>query len=122
MNFRPELAAKVMAGEKTVTRRLVSDNPRSPWYLHGCKLHVGRDYAVCPGRGENAIGRVRIVSVTLQRLHALSEDEAHREGFPSAAAFVEAFEAINGRYDPDALVWRVEFEVHHTPTEEATRA
>ena len=28
MIFRPELAAKVMAGEKTATRRLVSDNPR----------------------------------------------------------------------------------------------
>lgn len=32
MNFKPELAAKVMSGEKTVTRRLVSENPRSPWW------------------------------------------------------------------------------------------
>jgi hypothetical protein len=32
VNFQRELAEKVMAGEKTVTRRLVSDNPRSPWW------------------------------------------------------------------------------------------
>jgi hypothetical protein len=57
MNFRPELAEKVMAGEKTVTRRLVSDNPRSPWYVGGCSLNVGQDYAVCPGRGKDAIRR-----------------------------------------------------------------
>jgi len=38
--FRPDPAAKVMAGEKTVTRRLVSVNPRSP---------------CCPGRGKHAI-------------------------------------------------------------------
>ena len=44
---------------KTVTRRLVSDNPRSPWFEGGCSLKAGRDYAVCPGRGKNAIGRVR---------------------------------------------------------------
>ena len=36
MNFRPELAEKVMAGEKTVTRRVASENPRSPWYVGGC--------------------------------------------------------------------------------------
>jgi len=30
MNFRPELAATVMSGSKTVTRRLLSANPRSP--------------------------------------------------------------------------------------------
>lgn len=110
MNFRPELAAKVMAGEKTVTRRAVSENPRSPWYFGACSLKVGRDYAVCPGRGKDQIGRVRVVAVDLQSLHALSTGEAQREGFPTPEAFEAAWEAINGVYDPEAWVWRVEFE------------
>lgn len=109
MNFRPELAAKVMDGTKTVTRRLASDNPRSPWYVKRCGLAVGSDYAVCPGRGRNAVGRVVIQSVTMKRLGYLTEEEAQREGFESPAAFETAFAGINGSYDPAALVWRVQF-------------
>jgi hypothetical protein len=110
MNFRPELAEKVMAGEKTVTRRLANDNPNSPWWRGACALKIGRDYAVCPGRGKNAIGRVRIVNVGQRELHRLTPREAHREGFESTEAFEAAWTAINGAYDPHALVWRVEFE------------
>lgn len=109
MNFRPELAAKVMAGEKTVTRRLVSDNPRSPWWRERCSLVVGRDYAVCPGRGKNAIGRVRITHVTRYQLDWIDEADAHREGFESRAVFQAAWCEINGSWNPNDRVWRVEF-------------
>lgn len=111
MNFRPELAEKVMAGAKTVTRRLTSDNPNSPWWRYGCGLKVGGDYAVCPGRGKNAIGRVLVRDVQLDLLGYLDDDEARREGFADAAEFVEAFRAINGKYNALAPVWRIEFEV-----------
>ena len=111
MNFRPELAAKVMAGEKTVTRRLVSENPRSPWWQGACRLREGRTYAVCPGRGKEQIGRVEVVSVTKQHLGALTDAEAQAEGFADATAFVLAWAEINGGYDPTSVVWRVEFRV-----------
>jgi hypothetical protein len=111
VNFQPELAEKVMRGEKTVTRRLVSDNPRSPWYRGGCSLKPGRDYAVCPGRGKNAIGRVRVKSVRLVALGRLSQEEARREGFASAVEFFSAWCAINGCYHAGEHVWRIEFEV-----------
>jgi hypothetical protein len=115
VNFQPELAQAVMAGRKTVTRRLVSDNPRSPWYRGACALKVGRDYAVCPGRGKHAIGRVRIVAVEMQTLATLvnggGDEEARREGFANLSAFWDAWTAINGAPDMRSLVWRVEFEV-----------
>jgi hypothetical protein len=111
MTFREELAAAVMAGAKRVTRRAASQNPRSPWYVGGCSLVVGRDYAVQPGRGKPAIGRARIVSVRLDALGRLSEREAELEGFPSAQAFEDTFAALNGgRYDPTVPVWRIELE------------
>jgi hypothetical protein len=110
MNFRPELAAKVMAGEKTVTRRLVSDNPRSPWWREQCSLKINHSYAVCPGRGKHAIGRVRIVDIELQTLGTLGPFEARAEGFDSVESFEAAFAGINGSYDQDALVWRIAFE------------
>lgn len=111
MNFQPELAAKVMAGEKTVTRRLVSDNPRSPWWREKCALKEDRLYAVCPGRGKHAIGKVRVVSVVQQRVGHLTEDEARREGFETAVDFWEAFRAINGPQEFDNRCWRVAFVV-----------
>lgn len=111
MNFRPELAEKVMAGRKTVTRRLASENPNSPWWIGGCKLRHEHDYAVCPGRGKNAIGRVRIVSVDRESLGYVGEHEAIREGFASEQDFIDAFKAINGSYPLGATVWRIEFEV-----------
>lgn len=110
MTFRPALAAMVAAGEKTVTRRLTSTNPRSPWFDGGCSLVVGRDYAVCPGRGKNAICRVLVTSVTVQELGYLTDDEARREGFANAFEFEDAWKAINGSYDRHTKVWRIEFE------------
>ena len=111
MNFRPELAAKVMAGDKTVTRRLVSTNPRSPWYQGGCSLKVGQDYAVCPGRGKNAIGRIRVTRVERMQLGVLSDDEARREGCADSADFHRVLDDINGPVPASALVWRIAFEV-----------
>jgi hypothetical protein len=99
-----------MSGEKTVTRRIASANPRSTWSAAGCKLRVGRDYAVCPGRGRKAIGRARVLGLTLIPLGRLTPDEARREGFDTVTAFEHAFTEINGGYDPHALVWRVELQ------------
>lgn len=106
--FRPELAAAVMDGSKTVTRRLVSDNPRSPWWREACRLMPGRTYAVQPGRGKVAIGRAEVLSVRRERLGDVNHAEARREGFADQPEFARAFAAINGWYDKDAEVWRVE--------------
>jgi hypothetical protein len=110
MNFRPELAEAVMAGRKTVTRRLVSDNPRSPWWREKCAYRVGQSIAVCPGRGKDAIGRAAVVSVERMALGRLSNAEAQAEGFGGRGGFVMAWTAINGTYDPHALVWRIGLE------------
>lgn len=112
MNFRPHLAAKALDGSKTVTRRLTSPNPNSPWYEKSCSLVVGRSYAVCPGRGKAAIGRVVVRSVELQELaEVLKGDEAQLEGFDDAKEFFIAWMAINHGWDPRVLVWRIGFEV-----------
>lgn len=106
MTFRPELAAAVMAGRKTVTRRIATDRPRSPWY--DGRTSWPADVAVQPGRGKPAIGRARVVSAVLEPLGYLFPEEARREGFEDVPAFEDAWAAINGAYDPSALVWRVE--------------
>jgi hypothetical protein len=108
VNFQPALAQLVLSGQKTVTRRLVSDNPRSPWWRDGCALKPGRDYAIQPGRGKTAIGRAEVVSVRRERLGDVDHAEACAEGFADQPEFARAFAAINGWYHKDAEVWRVE--------------
>jgi hypothetical protein len=107
--FRPELAAKVLAGEKTVTRRLCSPNPRSPWWRD--RTDWPESMAVQAKRGTPTLARIRILSVQREQLGLLTLAEALREGFESVTAFRVAWGQINGSYDPRALVWRVEFEV-----------
>jgi hypothetical protein len=114
--FAGDLAAKVLAGDKTVTRRLVSDNPRSPWHA-GPK--VGRTYAVQDGRGRPALGRIEIVSARTELMdgdyagnYPLSMIEARREGFDTPAEFSERFKQMHGEnvHGP-LLVWRIEFKL-----------
>lgn len=93
LTFRPELATAVMAGSKTVTRRLCSDNPRSPWWRERCGLTPGR---------------ALVVSVERKPLGVFDNAEVRREGFDGWAEFEAAWIAINGRYDEAVEVWRVE--------------
>lgn len=108
MIFQPDLAEFVLLGRKTVTRRLCSENERSPWYRGACRYQPGRAYAVQPGRSKASIGTVHVASPPERMvLGILSDAEARREGFADRHAFAAAFEAINGHYDETALVWRV---------------
>jgi hypothetical protein len=110
MIFKRELAEKVVAGEKTVTRRACSENPRSPWWRERCTYQPGKVFTVNPGRGVARIGEARVVKCERMRLGYLTDAEARAEGVENATVFREVFEAINGSYDPDLMVWRVEFE------------
>lgn len=136
MNFGPDLAELIAKGEKTVTRRMPSDNPRSPWFRGGCSLKVDGDYAVCPGRGKHAIARVRITAVDLEPLgrrltlpdrpghshHGNDASfvfqivrEAQAEGFRSTWEFQDRWKELHGEWDPTVEVWRIEFELVERP-------
>lgn len=111
MIFKPELAAKVLTGRKTQTRRVVSGNPRSPWAEERCMYQEGRVYAVQPGRGKTAIGRIRVLEVRQTTLGSLTHEEAVAEGFASIYDFKGAWREINGVWWPKTVVWALTFEV-----------
>jgi hypothetical protein len=114
VNFAPDLAQKILDGEKTVTRRMPSDNPRSPWWRERCAYEPDRNYAICPGRGKAAVGRLRIVGlVRMETLDGMlvADGEARREGFANNGEFIERWRQLHGIWEAAQLVWRVEFEV-----------
>lgn len=113
MNFRPELAQAVINGRKTVTRRLVSDNPRSPYSLERAPKMVGKRIAICPGRGKHNIGFATVASVKRETFNPMGmarkhlRPEVRREGFSSWNDFLSAWLSLHGNADP-VDVWRIE--------------
>lgn len=114
MIFRRELAAQIVKGEKTATRRgVVFDNERAMWRIEKpWRYPVGKVFAVQPGRGVDGIAEAIVTARWVEPLAAVTPADARREGFPTRDAFVQAFKAINGSWDPDARVHVVEFELH----------
>jgi hypothetical protein len=111
MIFRPELAAKIVKGKKTATRRALSDNPRSPWWRERSSYERDQVFAVQPGRGVPRIAEAVVTSVKIEPLSFLRPADARREGFPTRDAFVAAWRDINGSWDPDERVHVLEFVV-----------
>lgn len=110
MIFKQELAEKILRGEKTATRRQMSDNPRSPWYREKCAYKVGQVFTVNPGRGVKNVGSAKVTAVYKQRLFDMGAEAARQEGFESLPAFQAAWRSINGGFFNE-MVWVIEFEL-----------
>jgi hypothetical protein len=96
MLFTPLNAAKVIAGLKTQTRRIVKDNEFA-CFVNGSNLVevetiddvgkvrvkwvVGKTYAIQPGRGKPTIGHLRLKQIRRESLQAISIKEIWLEGF-----------------------------------------
>lgn len=99
MIFAPDMLAKVLSGEKTVTRR-----------LHGRISRIeGQTVAVQPGRGESAVAHIRILSVRSDRLTSVTPDEARKEGFASLDAFHDRWLELHGPNSWKGRADRIEF-------------
>lgn len=107
----------IRRGKKTQTRRVASDNPNSPWYEGGCGLFYPgppSGYAICPGRGKSAVGRLQLTEEPrLDVLGAMDDEDGRREGFEGWLDFQAYWERLHGRFDPKLKVWVISFEVLH---------
>lgn len=119
MIFKPELVEKVLAREKTVTRRPVKyEDTGFEIRAMPCRYKVGRTYALQPGRGKKAVGRILIVDVRRVRLGVAAtwpRAEANREGFRVWRDLMNYWTGLYGSYDPTQLVDRIEFELVEAP-------
>jgi hypothetical protein len=100
--FKPDMAQAILDGRKTQTRR-----PAKPGLP--CTYRVGKTYAIQPGRGKHAVGRLLVTSVTLVPFMPMPEEDAHAEGFEHTDAFYERWESMYGFTKARDNVWRIEF-------------
>lgn len=134
----------ILAGTKTQTRRLFTrdtvaldghgfamgrgffEHPASEWEPRlqvldvatvggGLKWGVHRTYAVQPGRGKRAVGRIRVTGLRVERLQAITEADAQAEGVASVQAYAALWDAIHSkrgeRWSDNPLVVVIQFEL-----------
>lgn len=110
MLFREHLAEKIIAGQKTATRRLPKENRRSPWWIGGCRYRVGKRFPIMCNFNEPARAYAIVTRVALERLGDIKPSQARAEGAgPGVTGFRELWASINGVFDPEQWVWVVEF-------------
>ena len=116
MLFKPYLVEAILRGKKTQTRRL--KKPTHSVVLHDNRIiavyskitrqsnrllwRVENTYAVQPGRGKKAIGRLHLLSIRHERLQDITEDDAAAEGIsrrpgPYILDFAHLWDSINTR-------------------------
>lgn len=102
MMFDVYTVSQILAGNKTVTRRMPSGRrPAVPNHYHKLKID----------RTTNTYGLILILSCELEKLSELTNEEAIKEGFNSREHYLKYFRHLNGDVDEDQLVWRIEFEL-----------
>lgn len=105
MIFSPQLAAKVLSGEKTVTRRRLTHRDGRP-----IRYKVNGLYAVQAGRGWPHVGHIRVNTVDVEELRDLTREEAQREGFATIGAFMDYWVKLHRIWNPIEEVARIWFE------------
>lgn len=61
------------------------------------KWQVGKSYAVQPGRGKPAIGRIRITGIRREDVRDISDEDTHAEGFDSREAFWDTWVSMHDK-------------------------
>jgi hypothetical protein len=97
--FKRELLEKVLAGQKTQTRR-----------IHKVTLKPGRTYAARCTRFQKAQARILITACRQEKLGAITLEDARKEGFTNPEEFKQAWTEIHGAWNPDQIVTVYDFE------------
>ena len=102
MMFDVYTVSQILAGNKTVTRRMPGKRvPAVEGKVHRLKID----------RTEKAYGLILINSVTIEPLSNVTDDEAIKEGFNNRRHYLNYFKHLNGDVDEEnQLVWRISFE------------
>jgi hypothetical protein len=112
---------KVIARQKTQTRRIVKPNEvairgrynKITGVMSGnrTKWRVGGSYAVQTGRGKEQIARVCLTRIRSERLSRISQADARAEGFANRQEFLQTWATIHGVDSREVRVWVLEFEL-----------
>lgn len=121
---------KVLSGEKTQTRRIVKPgdylvntgfavcrntgqreriDERGNWDVKHIPVYeIGKQYAVQPGRGKAAVGRIQITNIRREDVRYISDADVKAEGFDGLGFDIRYFNFMQtwaGMHDPAFVFW-----------------
>ena len=112
---------QTLAGDKTQTRRVIHEgdtairaryNRIAAVVTNGrTKWHVGKTYAVQPGRGKPSVARIKILQINSEYVTRISTQAAQAEGFSSRGEFLDTWKRIHGEASLGCRVWVLRFEL-----------
>lgn len=112
-------ADKVLAGEKTQTRRPVKPDDFMTSHFGIDRVErsgrtlweVGRTYAVQPGRTAKSVGRIRLTNIRIEKLYQITNADARAEGFSGRDEFVRVWKELYPKGSYFDRVYVLEFEL-----------
>ena len=96
--FKRHLIHLILSGAKTQTRR-----------IHQRQWKVGNTYKIKDTYYCKGLGTIKITRCFKQRLGDISEQDVQKEGFKTRIEFMQAWNTINGSWNPDVIVTAYEF-------------
>ena len=106
---------KVLAGEKTQTRRPVKPgdffNGIEVYGKYTLKWRVWNTYAVQPARTAKSVGRIRLTNIRKERLNRITPEDARAEGFSGRDEFVRVWKELYPKSSLLDSVYVLEFEL-----------
>ncbi len=101
MLFKPEHVPMILSGKKTATRR----NWKSP------RVKVGNVYK-CKTKmlSKDSFAEIVVHKVYKQALYFMTDKDARKEGYRSMEEFHKIWVEINGEWNPNLVVYVIEFE------------
>jgi hypothetical protein len=104
ITFTQQMWDAVKEGRKTQTRRLWKKRRALPGSVHQVRA---------PGQFGPIVGSIRVLSVRMQCLGDVTEEEARAESFANLAEFLAYLASLHkGKpLDRDTIVWALEFEL-----------
>ena len=99
--FKKQFIDKIRRGEKTQTRRIWTKS----------RVKIGNVYPCQTSYFSEPFARIKVTGLWQERLGHISGRDVKAEGFNALAEFIDAWKVINGSYDPNTMVYVVQFEV-----------
>jgi len=97
--FKKQFITKIREGKKTQTRRL--KQPR---------IKIGKTYNLRSSYTRVLTEKILITDIFQQYLGEISVEDIRKEGFDSLTEFINIWCEIYGNYDPEEIIWVVEFQ------------
>jgi len=102
MLFKPKHKEMILAGSKTVTRRVWKRPMVKIGGIYKAKLKMlSKDF----------FAKIKVTNLFKQRLGNITFEECKKEGYDSKPKFIDTWAKINGSWREDLIVYVIEFEV-----------